>query len=194
MDSVPFHICSRIGRRTWRVGLIVGIVAGLLGILVGPAHARFPLTFRLDDQLEHHHEARTLFSKGRPVIFLGGAGRKTKEAMKKWLGPLRKKFGAHARIVGYVDLRGVPFFVPNALVRRGLRKAFPKLVVLCDYKGKAVKSLGFLPKTLIRVRVFDGQGHLRGGVVGPFSVARLTRLEVLVKGASRSAVSANADG
>ena len=154
----------------------------LLLMAATPALARRALSFRLDDQFERHHDAVSLFKAGRPLVFIGGSQRATREALAKWLGPLRKALGKDARIVGYLDLRGVPFFVPNCLIRRSLKKAFPRLIVLCDFKGRATNSLGFSPKATLEIRVFDAQGRPRGAVKGPFTVSRLAQVSALVKG------------
>ncbi|MBW2732650.1 MAG: hypothetical protein JRH20_09665 [Deltaproteobacteria bacterium] len=147
-----------------------------------PGLARAPLSFKLDDQFERTHTAMSLFKSGRPIIFLGGDQRESRAAITRWLAPLRKTFGVRVHVMGYLDLQEVPFFVPKSLVRRGLKKNLSRLPVLCDFKGLLAHKLGFLPKTLIQVQIFDGSGRTLGGVRGAYSASRLAQVRHVLHG------------
>jgi hypothetical protein len=137
-------------------------------------------TVQIADQFERSHTAKTLFEKGRPVIFVGGDRRKTRDEIQPWLKPLREALKQRVKLVGYVDLRELPFFIPNGSVRKGLKTKYPQLSILCDFKGQIASKLGFTRKTAIQLRVFDGNGTVMGGVRGSYSAERLAKVVALL--------------
>ncbi len=81
------------------------------------------------------------------VVVLVGSGKKGSSYNGPWIKALRDRLdprGEPVHVVGYADLRGVPFFVKGLV-----RKRFPKdqnYPVLLDWKGLLAKAYGHEPK------------------------------------------------
>jgi hypothetical protein len=137
-------------------------------------------TFELADQHERPHTARALFQTKKPVLVISGDQRKSDREIAAWHKALRRAAVKGAVMRGLVNLEQVPFFVPNALIRRSLRKSNPYLPVLCDYKGKVFKRLR-LPAGGVAVTVLDARGRRVGSVRGKASKAGVARVKQLVE-------------
>ncbi|MEM6930991.1 MAG: hypothetical protein AAF602_28910, partial [Myxococcota bacterium] len=104
-----------------------------LPCLAGPA-------FHLTDQHSAAHHSGDLFASGRTVVFGASTQAHTKQ-MQHWIAALDGD--ARPDMVGMARLAGLPFFVPRALLRRGLRQAVPDVPVLCDWTGETWDRMGF---------------------------------------------------
>lgn len=135
--------------------------------------------FSLQDQFKRPHTHATVFGS-KPVVLVGGDERKTREALALWVDALRGPLGGEASLLGIVDLDGVPFFVPNGAVRKGLRRELPKTPVLCDWDGEVYPRLGFAEDTAAAVRVFNPSGQALGTVTGPPTAQRVQEVLALV--------------
>jgi hypothetical protein len=154
------------------------LVTILTGAVSRPA-AAIP-AFELRDQNERQHSSRTLLRHRKPVLVISGDQRKSDRDIATWHEALRKAGVKGVVIRGLVDLEGVPFFIPNALVRRALRKSNPRLPVLCDYEGKVFKRLE-LPPGGVAVTVLDPRGKKVGRVRGKASKDGLARIKHLLE-------------
>lgn len=156
----------------------LALAAGLAGLVSRPAGA-IP-TFTLNDQHERQHSSRTLLRDRKPVLLISGDQRKSDRDIAAWHKALREAGVKGVVTRGLVDLEEVPFFIPDALVRRALRKSNPRLPVLCDYDGKVFKRLA-LPAGGVAVTVLDARGKKVGQVRGKPSKDGLARIKQLLK-------------
>ena len=162
------------------------MIAPLLLPVVLALGAAPPPRFSLHDQFERPHTQATVFGAG-PVVMVGGDERGTREAMVLWVRALRGPLGGDAALWGLADLDGVPFFVPNSTVRKGLRRELPRTPVLCDWDGEVYPRLGFSEDTVTEVRVFDAAGEAVGTVTGPPTAERVRAVLTQVARARRGA-------
>lgn len=132
----------------------------------------------VQDQFGTKHTLPNLL-KGTTLILIGGDGRDMAKKTKAWSDPLRTRLGTKVRIMALANIQGLPFFVPRSSVTGNLKKQLPNVPVLCDWDGKAYRSLG-LARGKLTVRVYGPQGKLRGQVVGQYSAAGLKRVLALV--------------
>ena len=123
------------------------VATGLLALMiVCPTWAQEQrlIDFSLKDQFNRVHTADDY--KG--VVVLVGSGRKGSQFNGTWSKAIWDGLDGHpyrdrVRIVGFADLRGVPFFIKGTV-----RKKFPKdkkAWVLLDWKGLFSKTYGYEP-------------------------------------------------
>lgn len=124
--------------------------------------------FSVEDQFERKHSHKKVFA-GKPVAIIAGAQRKTQDAMEAWHKALKGKVPKGARMIALADLDAVPFFIPHSAITKGMKKAFPRMPVLCDWDGEVYPKLGFPKGALIGVGVFKGDGKRLGMVKGKAS-------------------------
>lgn len=134
--------------------------------------------FELEDQFEKKHRSSQL--EGRVLLMIGGDQHKSDLEIRDWAALIRGAFGDRVQVVGLANLDGVPFFVPDDAVRKGVRESNPKTIVLCDWDDDAFTRLGF-PKDLTSVLVFDSTGKLIGKISGRADPDRLNALRKLVE-------------
>jgi hypothetical protein len=119
--------------------------------------------FPLDDQHGRTHSRSEVFGDA-PVVILAGAQRATPDAMQAWERVLRPRLPDGVRILGLSNLGRLPFFVPKGMITKGLASQLPNVAVLCDWKGKAYRSLGFPEGAVVAVGVFGASGERLGFV------------------------------
>ena len=133
----------------------------------------------LDDQFQRTHRRDDVFATG-PVVIIGGAQRKTPDAMQAWERALRASIPKGIRVFGLSNLRKLPFFVPKGAVRRNLAEMMPKTPVLMDWKGKVYPELGFPDGAVVSVGVFTASGERLGLVTGEKNESRLAEVAALL--------------
>jgi hypothetical protein len=135
--------------------------------------------FVLDDQFQHSHRRADIFGAGA-VVIIGGAQRKTPDAMHAWSESLRTRAPDGTRIYGLSNLKKLPFFVPKSSVRKNLAELLPNTPVLLDWKGKVYPGLGFPAGAVVSVGVFSASGELLGMVTGEHTPSRLDEVVALL--------------
>ena len=95
--------------------------------------------FILKDQFENRHSNDLI--KGKVTIAIASDDRKGAEYLGLWARKLiesKKK----VKVIGFCNLKGYPFFLPNSNVRNILKKKVPGNVkVLIDWKGTTFAKL-----------------------------------------------------
>lgn len=147
--------CSR---RAW-LFVLAGALSGF-GPLVPTAEAAEEprlVDFVLADQFGREHTPADYLG----VIVLVGSGKKGSSYNGPWIKALRDRFDPHGEpvhVVGYADLRGVPFFFKGLV-----RKRFPKdesYPVLLDWQGLLARSYGHDPK-VANIAIFGANRRRR---------------------------------
>lgn len=139
-------------------------------------------SFSIDDQFQRRHSAEEVFGGDRVTVIVAGDERKSGEAIRDWLRAL--KLPSSVRAFGFVNLDGLPFFVPNQSVRDNLIELLPKTPVLCDFEGDTYEALR-LPEAEASVHVFYRKKQV-GSVTGAPDKNNAARVLSLVRTATRS--------
>jgi hypothetical protein len=151
----------------------------VLVLFSATAAAASPTPFELKDQYDKSYTQADIFS-GKPVIMIAGMERKTPDAMEAWDKALREKAPKTARVVGFSNLEGVPFFVPKGSISKTLKKQMANTVVLCDWEGHVYKALGFPKGAVVAIGVFDASGKTLGVVRGEVNDERMAEVLALL--------------
>lgn len=156
-----------------------------LVLLSTTAAAASPTPFKLEDQYEKTHDQTDIFA-GTSVIMIAGMERKTPDAMQAWDKALRNEAPKDARVIGFSNLEGVPFFIPKSSINKTLKKQMANTVVLCDWEGDVYEALGFPKGAVVAIGVFDESGKRLGVVRGEVTDARMAEVLALLPPASEA--------
>lgn len=149
--------------------LIVALCLTAATALAGP-----PI---VEDQFRVPHEQTTFIGPRIATIIIAGNKRSTAEAMQPWFD-LLKEHGT-AQLIGMADMRGLPFFVPKAIVRERLVRLYPKTTILLDFEGKTADALGIVAGEA-NAYVYLG-GELGSTLEGPPTEAKAAAILRLIK-------------
>ena len=116
--------------------------------------------FSLQDQFGIRHAPPSLFGD-RPLLILGGAGRRGEERIAAWASEVERTCRGQVDVIGIVDLHRVPFFMSRRLIHKHLRRSCPEVTLLCDWDGQVYRSLG-LPGDMAGGVLYDRDGRLMG--------------------------------
>lgn len=130
----------------------------------------------LADQFGAETDLGALSGKGN-LLLLWSDLRDAGEQLEGWKGLLEQSaFPLEpSRIVAVADLAALPFFVPRFSVIASLKKDFPKLPLLLDWKGE-LRGRWSLPREGVAVLVLGPGGLVRTRVLGPADPAALQGL------------------
>lgn len=174
MSAISISLTLPQSQRTERFPLRLRSLVLALGFLATASAAAAPVSHSLQDQFGR---AVTLaLGAGRPAVVITSDRRGSPEDIAAWvklLGPLP----AGVTLYCLPNLKGLPFFVPQASVINKLRQSHPDLPMCLDWKGRTAASLGAPLNTAAVIVYGPGSGAAIGKVAGLASAAGLRRRE-----------------
>lgn len=114
--------------------------------------------FRLQDAYDKSYTLREM--RDKIVILLIGT-RKAREEGDKWMLALNRDYGQYEGIKCYLiaDLRGLPFFVTEGMVKWGVKREEMPFTTLLDWDGKIAQKYN-AKKDLPNLFIIDRQGKI----------------------------------
>jgi len=141
--------------------------------------------FILKDADDKEYSLKLLIEKdkelGKAVILMMGDRKVQKEA-NKWATELDKIYGKKKEVVLLMiaDLRGLPFFVTEGMVKWGTKREKLPVPIVLDWKGK-ISKMYYKQKGKVDIFVVDGEGKIAYHYVGSHSEEAIKKLTMKIQ-------------
>ena len=141
--------------------------------------------FTLKDADDKDYSLELLLSKGNEtvkVVILIMGDRSARKQGDEWAIELDKLYGKREEIVILMvaDLRGLPFFVTEGMVKWGVKREKIPVPILLDWGGK-VNQLYKTQKGKPDLFIIDSDGKVSYHQVGPYSDELVKKVKVKVQ-------------
>ena len=144
---------------------------------------------KIRDQFRIEHTTESLFpgkKSSLPLVVIASDQRQTEKYIHNWVNLLQEALGDRIQYVGLANLRGLPFFVSKNSIRSSLKKKFPNIPILCDWKGKGFQQLACI-RGQQNVQVYSIDRKLAGSITGKADEESLKKVIALIERASKTA-------